>query len=162
MDKRRDHMVSLRNMTVSEIQNVLKWNDNGEAFLKQWSNFSYPLTTDQLESRINSDDYMVFSIDKDGKMVGTVQMFKFDWDNAAARIGCYLIDPQERGKGTGTDALTKLVHYAFDDLGLKKLELGVFDYNTGALKCYEKVGFVKVNEYMHPMGWAGYTMEIVR
>lgn len=155
-------MVCLKNMLVEEIQNVLKWNNDGEDFLKQWSNFSYPLTIEQLESRINSDDYMVFSIEKDGKMVGTIQMFKFDWDNATSRVGCYLIDPQERGKKIGTDALSKLIHYAFNELNLKKLELGVFDYNVGALKCYEKVGFIKVGEYKHPMGWVGYNMELVR
>lgn len=104
---------------------------------------------------------MVFSIEKDGKMVGTIQMFRFDWDNANARIGCYLIAPEERGKGIGTDALTKLVEYAFQELHLKKLDLGVFDYNSGAVKCYEKVGFTKVNEYMHPNGWLGFIMEIV-
>jgi RimJ/RimL family protein N-acetyltransferase len=147
-------------MVAEEIQNVLKWSEDREDFLKQWSNFTYPLTREQFESRINSEDYMVFSIEKDGKMVGTIQMFRFDWDKASARIGCYLISPEERGRGIGTVALSKVVQYAFNELHLKKLDLGVYDYNTGALKCYEKVGFVKINEYMH-MGWLGYNMEIV-
>lgn len=153
-------MVSLRSMEIRDIQKVLEWNEEGQDFLVQWSNFIYPLTAEQFRIRIISKDYLVFSIEKDGKTVGTIQLFRIDREKASARVGCYLIDPAERGKGIGTEALAELVHYAFSELKLSKLDLGVFDYNTGAQRCYEKVGFVKTSEYKHPLGWVGYQMEI--
>ncbi len=151
-------MVTIRNMKIEDIQTVLSWNEGTEAFLKQWSNFTYPLTEEQLIERINSEDFHVFSIENDGTLVGTIQIFRINKENRTARVGCYLIHPQMRGNGIGTIALELISNYAFKELGLDTLELGVFDYNLGAIRCYENAGFKKTGEYQHPMGWTGYTM----
>jgi len=33
------------------------------------------------------------------------------------------------------------VEYGFRDLGLHRIDLAVFDFNTAAIRCYERVGF---------------------
>ena len=38
-----------------------------------------------------------------------------------------------------------LVQYAFEKLNASIIELNVFDWNTSAIRCYEKTGF-KINE----------------
>ncbi len=38
-----------------------------------------------------------------------------------------------------------LLEIAFNELNKEKAELNVFDWNIGAIKCYEKVGF-KINQ----------------
>lgn len=151
-------MVTLRNMKPDEIKTILSWNETSEAFLKQWSNFTYPLTEEQFLERINSKDYHVFSIDSDDKLVGTIQIFNLDKEHRTARVGCYLIHPQIRGNGIGRKALEIITDYAFNYMNLDQLTLGVFDYNTGAIKCYQNAGYVKIGEYQHPMGWTGYHM----
>ena len=151
-------MVTLRNIKIEDIKTILSWNEVTEAFLKQWSNFTYPLTEEQYIERINSEDFYVFSIANDGTLVGTIQIFKINKENRTARVGCYLINPQIRGKGIGTRALELLTDYAFKEMGLDILELGVFDYNIGAIKCYHNAGFIKTDEFQHPMGWTGYNM----
>jgi RimJ/RimL family protein N-acetyltransferase len=45
------------------------------------------------------------------------------------------------GKGYGTDAMNLLTRYAFMELNLHRVSLGVHSYNTRALRCYEKAGF---------------------
>jgi len=35
------------------------------------------------------------------------------------------------------------LHIGFDDLGLHRIDLGVYDFNTAAIRCYELEGFVK-------------------
>ena len=100
----------------------------------------------------------MFSIENEGMLAGTIQIFKIDKENRTARVGCYLINPLIRGKGIGTKALELLTDYAFEKMDLDILELGVFDYNIGAIKCYQKAGFIKIGEFQHPMGWTGYSM----
>jgi len=45
------------------------------------------------------------------------------------------------GKGYGTDAMKLGVQFAFMELGVQRVSLGLHEYNARALKSYEKVGF---------------------
>jgi RimJ/RimL family protein N-acetyltransferase len=44
-------------------------------------------------------------------------------------------------KGYGTDMMNVCLRYAFMELGLQRVSLGLHSYNTRALRSYEKVGF---------------------
>lgn len=155
-------MISLRKMKASDINYVLEWNEGSESFLNQWSNFEYPLTEKQIEDRIASDDFNVFVILKNEEICGTIQMFKFDKVKNSARVGCYLINPQKRNIGIGQEALKQIVDFGFNTLNLDIINLGVYDFNKGAIKCYEKAGFKITKEYIAPIGWKCYDMEIYK
>jgi RimJ/RimL family protein N-acetyltransferase len=45
------------------------------------------------------------------------------------------------GRGYGTDAMRLAVQYAFVELNLRRVSLGLHAYNERALKSYQKVGF---------------------
>jgi RimJ/RimL family protein N-acetyltransferase len=44
-------------------------------------------------------------------------------------------------KGYGTDTMKVCLRYAFLELGLQRVSLGVFEYNPRAVRSYEKAGF---------------------
>jgi RimJ/RimL family protein N-acetyltransferase len=48
-----------------------------------------------------------------------------------------------QGSGCGTEAMRLLMHYAWNELNLHRLQLTVFDYNKPAVAMYEKLGFQK-------------------
>lgn len=48
-----------------------------------------------------------------------------------------------QGRGYGKDAVATLVRYGFDALGLHRIALGVFAFNTRALHVYRELGFVE-------------------
>lgn len=48
-----------------------------------------------------------------------------------------------RGKGIGSELITKLIEYGFNTLKKERIILNVYSWNVGAIKCYEKVGFSK-------------------
>lgn len=48
-----------------------------------------------------------------------------------------------RDKGYGTKSLRLIVDFAFNKLNMNKVKLSVFDFNVGAKKCYDKVGFAQ-------------------
>ena len=51
-----------------------------------------------------------------------------------------------RGQGLGPKIIKKLLKKAFEDLGLHRIELGVFAFNKSAIKSYKKIGFIKEGE----------------
>ena len=53
-----------------------------------------------------------------------------------------LIDPGHRGSGLGVALMREIVRVGFDQVGLHRLQLAVYDFNAAAIACYERVGFV--------------------
>jgi len=56
-------------------------------------------------------------------------------------LGMLIGDKKYWGKGIGTDATKLLVNWAFDNLKLEEIKLGVLSENTAAIKVYTKAGF---------------------
>lgn len=77
----------------------------------------------------------------DDKMIGYTDL-EVNWVHQHAWIAIGIGDPDYRDKGYGTDAFRLTVNYGFRELGLYKISLGVFAYNTRARHVYEKYGFV--------------------
>ncbi|MDO5521523.1 MAG: GNAT family protein [bacterium] len=152
-------MITFRNLEEKDIPYILEWSPPSRAFLKQWSDFSYPLTAKQFIKRMESEHYCVVAIEQDYKLIGTIQLYCERKESRYATIGCYLLDPRIRGNGVGAEAIRKITDYAFRCFGFAKIGLGVYDYNISAIKCYRKAGFIKIGEYRHPFGWTGYRME---
>lgn len=73
--------------------------------------------------------------------IGTVFLRDVDKVNGSAVVGIFLGDRRYLGQGYGTDALNALVDFGFGELRLERIELEVFDYNTRAIRSYEKAGF---------------------
>lgn len=59
-----------------------------------------------------------------------------------------VFDPNFLNEGYGTEAIKTFLKYYFSDLGMKTLILEVAKFNKRALRCYEKCGFVIVDEYI--------------
>lgn len=64
------------------------------------------------------------------------------WNNQSASVFIGIGEPDYRDKGYGSDAMRLLVNYAFRELGMYRVGLNVFGYNTRAIRVYEKLGFV--------------------
>ena len=52
-------------------------------------------------------------------------------------------DDMVLGQGYGTEASGLVLDYAFDGVGLRRVDLEVYDYNPRARRSYEKCGFVR-------------------
>lgn len=91
-----------------------------------------------------SDAWRVFSFAlrslADNRLIGMVEL-ETDWSNQTAWLGIGIGDPEYRSKGYGTDAMQLALNYAFYELNLYRVSLGVFSYNPRAIRVYEKVGF---------------------
>ena len=60
--------------------------------------------------------------------------------NRRAEVG-YLLDRRYRGKGLMSEALRSVIEFAFNDLGLHRLEADTDVENIASLALLEKIGF---------------------
>lgn len=126
---------------------IVKWtNEKGKDFLEQWAGKSldFPLTESQIDDL--KDIYSIFC---ENEFVGIIQKIRKEIDNI--HIGRFLINPELTGKGLGKRALIEFINLIFQDENVNSITLNVFDYNAGAKKLYEKVGFEVVNVTENPM-----------
>jgi len=126
---------------------IVKWtNEKGKGFLEQWAGKSldFPLTESQIDDL--KDIYSIFC---ENEFVGIIQKIRKEIDNI--HIGRFLINPELTGRGLGKRALIEFINLIFQDEDVNSITLNVFDYNVGAKKLYEKVGFKVVNVTEKPM-----------
>ena len=126
---------------------IVKWtNEKGRNFLEQWTGKSldFPLTENQMDDL--KDIYSIFC---ENEFVGIIQKIRKEMDNV--HIGRFLINPELTGKGLGKRALIEFINLIFQDEDVNSITLNVFDYNAGAKKLYEKVGFEVLNVTENPM-----------
>lgn len=126
---------------------IVKWtNEKGRNFLEQWAGKSldFPLTESQIDDL--KDIYSIFC---KNEFIGVIQKIRKEMDNV--HIGRFLINPELTGRGLGKRALIEFINLIFQDEDVNSTTLNVFDYNAGAKKLYEKVGFKVVNVTENPM-----------
>lgn len=75
------------------------------------------------------------------EIVGLIILKKFDWDKKQGEFA-YCIGSQWEGKGVTTSSVKKMIPFAFDELGLKTLQIISHKTNLGSIKVAENNGFV--------------------
>lgn len=144
-------MLQLQQFTPQDFTTLISWIDS-ELFMFQWGGpaFTYPLTIEQLlqySEHANYDGastYIFKAVDSvTEQVVGHVSIGRINYNERCGRIGKVLIAEPFRGRGYGKALIEETVRYAFSELQLQKVTLGVFDFNEAAIACYEKVGFLQ-------------------
>ena len=98
-----------------------------------------------VERANTSDNNAVFVIAlKDGKRtpVGTMGLHRIDWINRRAVTGAVMLE-DHCNKGFGSDAKMLLLNWAFNELGLRKVESRVIAFN-GRSKAYSEKCWYRV------------------
>ena len=84
-----------------------------------------------------------FAIDaENNEIIGTTNLVNINWKDRNAFTGLLIGQNTNRGKGYGTDAVMTLMRYAFEELGLERLDTTIIEHNEASLKLYiEKCGW---------------------
>jgi len=105
------------------------------------------------------------AVDDQGDVVGHfIIRYPREDDNSSVRFGFVILNPSLRGKGYGKEMLRLGIEYVREHLVVSRIDLGVFENNEGARRCYEAVGFREYGrrECEMPIGtWNCIDMEIV-
>jgi len=76
-------------------------------------------------------------------LLGSVGLQAIDWDVRAADVG-YMLGARARGRGYATCAVALTAGWAFQTLGLERLELRTMERNAASRAVAERAGFVRV------------------
>lgn len=145
-------MITLKYFELTDFDQLIEWSED-EAFLLQWAGpqFKYPLTPDQLveylkdaNDKITSSRFVYKAVEETtNQLVGHISLGNIDRYNRSGRIGKVLLSKDHRGKGYGKQMINSILHIGFEEFKLHRISLGVFDFNTSAINCYEGTGFVR-------------------
>jgi diamine N-acetyltransferase len=82
---------------------------------------------------------------KDGegwRLIGNCGFFDINWRTRRAEVGLFIGDKSCWNKGYGADVMRLLLRHGFGTLNLNRIFLRVDSENLGAVRAYEKAGFV--------------------
>lgn len=84
-----------------------------------------------------------FAIHKEGEEepIGVISLMNISEANASADLSVIVGERKDRDQGLGTEAIRVILRYAFEELGLNRVGLSVFEFNEAAISAYEKLGF---------------------
>lgn len=106
-----------------------------------------PLNAYQMRSLL--DDWndgienFVFAVRYQDRLIGLVNLDGLDWPNSHVEVGIALTDPDARGLGLASEAITLLIRYCFDELGLHRIWARIIEDNSPSLHLFGKLGFQK-------------------
>lgn len=89
------------------------------------------------------------------EFVGEVVLENLDTDNSSCTFRIALVGPRVYNRGFGTEATRLVLGYAFQTVGIHRVELEVHDFNPRARHVYEHAGFVHEGTKRHALRWQG-------
>ena len=147
-----DEPTYLRALELSDLDRMHAWHNDKELYEMVGGPFRYTsknATQAWLErktgyaanSPIADEINLAICIRGENKHIGNIYLHQINWIARNAELRIFIGDPEERSKGYGTSAIRQLLSYAFNDMGLKRVHLGVLTDNPAAEQSYRKIGF---------------------
>ncbi|MBP5221208.1 MAG: GNAT family N-acetyltransferase, partial [Bacteroidaceae bacterium] len=118
----------LRPFMPSDAAKIMSWNKDKRAF-RLWSadRFGdFPAEPSELTAQFDDDRKIPLVAMADNEVVGFIMMRYPTDDNSLIRLGFVIIDDSKRGKGYGSKMLRLAIDHARNELGAKRISLGVF------------------------------------
>jgi|TARA_B110000196_G_C20987011_1_gene586256 ribosomal-protein-alanine N-acetyltransferase len=94
-----------------------------------------------IENKFNSKSDLLFGIFIDKKHIGNIKLGPIKWEHLSSEISFFIGDKNFLGKGIMSATVNKIINFAFQELGLKKINAGYYEKNTASAKLFEKCGF---------------------
>jgi RimJ/RimL family protein N-acetyltransferase len=140
--------VVLRTRTVDDLDVLFSIAADLDTWEERSPSAPAPLTRERFDARLARaaeieapEDRVTFVVQVDGRPVGAASLFEFDSFARHAEAGMSLV-PEARGRGIGTAAIAQLIEFGFVRRNLRRIHLQAIASNTGAIRAYEKAGFV--------------------
>ncbi|PKO15841.1 MAG: GNAT family N-acetyltransferase [Chloroflexi bacterium HGW-Chloroflexi-10] len=123
-----------------------------------------PVTIEHLVQRLRYDQ--IYLIYLDGQLIGEINyqvdpIHLIKKEPGTVWIGISIGEAAGRGKGIGYQAMQYLEEQ-IKSQGLTRIELGVFEFNTNAIKLYLKLGYVEIARINDFTYWQGRMWQDIR
>jgi RimJ/RimL family protein N-acetyltransferase len=88
-----------------------------------------------------TDDSFAIHLKGEEEPIGVISLMNISEANDSAELSIIVGDPEDRHQGYGAEAIEVILRYGFEDLGLNRVGLSVFEFNEDAISTYKKLGF---------------------
>ena len=157
-------MMILRTFNINDASTILSWCKDKHAF-RLWSADRYkdfPAKPEEMMEQYEGDNMYPLTAIVGEEIVGHILLRHPSEDKSVIRFGFVIVDDSKRGKGYGKQMLRLAIDYAQQELGAKRITLGVFCDNYSAVECYKSVDFRNIGTDAYEIDgeeWKGYEME---
>jgi RimJ/RimL family protein N-acetyltransferase len=139
--------VILRSPRESDVEVVYSWDRDPE--LAAWNgrspiSISLPAARRDYLARWEDPAVKTFIIEAGGEPIGMATLYDFRRDGC--ELGIKIGSGNLRGRGYATEAVTLLLDYVFDTLGLGAVRGSTLAHNDRMQRVFEKSGFVQVGD----------------
>ncbi len=138
----RGRFVTLRAIERGDLPLLQTWSNDPEIqyLLGGWHFPSSALMMEKWLERLQTDHLnqrFAVEINTHG-LIGMTNLININWKDRNAFTGIMLGPEDMRHRGYGTDAVTAVMHYAFQELGLERLDTTIIEYNDPSYRMYIK------------------------
>ena len=139
--------IELRRHARENYRLYAEWYGNPEIWhLTSWA--PSPLSRSAVErlfeerAKSPTDDSFAIHLRGEVEPIGVISLMNVSEANESAELSVIVGHPDDRHQGYGTEAIDRLLSYAFETLGLNRIGLSVFEFNEEAISAYQKLEFV--------------------
>lgn len=141
--------LELKLLELKDAEELFALVDSCRSYLKEWlpwldgakrvEDAKYFLEQSQKEFQLRRG--LQTGIWYNGRLAGVIGFYRIDWSNGTAYLG-YWLGEKYQGQGIMTKSVKALVHYAFNELGLKRVEIRCAEENLRSRAIPERLGFI--------------------
>lgn len=142
-------MFRLREIEEKDIPMINMWRNDPELIANLGAPFRYiNVNVDRnwfaayMNNRGTQVRCAIVDAEKDD-ILGLISLVGIDHLNGCAELHIMIGAKENQGRGIGTFAVKEMLHHAFYNLNLHRIELTVIETNERAHRLYEKCGFIK-------------------
>ena len=141
MTELRGPRVLLRPTREEDLPHILAWQNHPE--IARWMDYDQTFTLEDIRASeaLARGQGRPFVIEVDGRAIGRIGLNAFQERDATCSLYVFIGEADVGGKHLGREAILVLLGHAFDDLGMRLVELWGLAGNERALHTYERCGF---------------------
>jgi RimJ/RimL family protein N-acetyltransferase len=160
-------LVRFRALEPEDAERAYRWINDREVtkFLMARYPFSLASERDWAAQATKTNDFTEtrFAIETlDGMHIGICELHRGRPEDRWADLGIMIGEAEYRSKGYGTDSMLTLLRFAFYQMNLNKVALGVFEINPRAMAVYKKCGFIEEGRGREEYYQDGRYIDVVR
>ena len=160
----KGNLVRLSAFDPEEMSKVLpRWNSNSEYF-RLLNSSARPMHSSKSMAKWFEEEvgdtslasyYFSIRTLAEDKLIGELDLDVVNWPGREGFVGLGIGETEYWSKGYGTDVMNVLLRFAFLEINLRRVSLGVFEYNPRAIRSYEKAGFRHEGRLRHLLNREG-------
>jgi RimJ/RimL family protein N-acetyltransferase len=160
-------LVRLRALEPTDVERAYQWINDREVTQFLMARYPFSLVDEQNfladASKNNSFTDMRVAIEtKEGVHIGICGLHRARPEDRNAELGIMIGDRSYQSSGYGTDTMLTLLRFAFEQMNLHKVALGVFEFNSRAMTVYRKCGFVEEGRFREDYYQDGRYWDVIR